>query len=148
MRVRNKRRKLGLSIAALAFASLALCVTLSAQKIAVTPVEQRPYVLVVYADWCPSCQHLKPALAFINDKYRGRIRFVRYDITSDETVAASKEMVAKIGLAKFFEENHEQTSLVVILDPSRHEVFRAVNDYTPEHYEAALDQQLQNAASH
>jgi thiol-disulfide isomerase/thioredoxin len=109
------------------------------------PEEKRPSVLVVYADWCPSCQQLKPTLALINEKYRGKIHFVRYDITSEETEEKSKREVMRLGLAEFFEKNHEQTSLVVILSSSGREIFRTVNDYEPQHYEAVLDRLLQTA---
>jgi thiol-disulfide isomerase/thioredoxin len=103
------------------------------------PPEKKPTVLVMYADWCPSCQQLKPVLALINEKYRNKIRFVRFDITSEETSAKSKEQAEKLGFADFFEKNKERTSLVSILDPSGREVFRTINDYEPEHYETILD---------
>jgi thiol-disulfide isomerase/thioredoxin len=103
------------------------------------PPEKKPTVLVMYADWCPSCQQLKPVLALINEKYRNKIRFVRFDITSEETGAKSKEQAEKLGFADFFEKNKERTSLVSILDPSGREVFRTINDYEPEHYETILD---------
>jgi thiol-disulfide isomerase/thioredoxin len=111
---------------------------------AAPPADKRPLVLVVYADWCPSCQHLKPVLAVINEKYRNRIRFVRFDITTEETTSESQRRVEKLGLAKFFEEN-QRTSLVVIMDSSGREIFRTVNDYEPAHYEFVLDKQLQAA---
>jgi thiol-disulfide isomerase/thioredoxin len=109
---------------------------------AAPPGDRRPFVLVVYADWCPSCQRLKPTLALINDRYHGKIQFVRFDITSEQTAARSKEQAEKLGFADFYEKNHDRTSLVIILDSSRREVFRTVNDYDPKHYEAVLDQQL------
>ena len=109
---------------------------------AALPVDKRPFVLVVYADWCPSCQRLKPTLAAINEKYRDRIRFVRFDITTERTAERSKEQAEKLGLADFYEKNHDRTSLVIIMDSSRREVFRTVNDYDPGHYETVLDQQL------
>jgi thiol-disulfide isomerase/thioredoxin len=106
------------------------------------PVDRRPFVLVVYADWCPSCQRLKPTLALINDRYRGKIQFVRFDITSEQTAERSKEQAEKLGFGDFYEKNHDRTSLVIILDSSHREVFRTVNDYDPQHYETVLDQQL------
>ena len=106
------------------------------------PVDRRPFLLVVYADWCPSCQRLKPTLAAINEKYRDRIRFVRFDITTERTAERSKEQAEKLGLADFYEKNHDRTSVVIILDASRREVFRTANDYEPEHYKTVLDQQL------
>jgi len=104
--------------------------------------DTRPYVLVVYADWCPYCQQLKPALARINERYRDRIHFVRFDITTEETAAKSKQQAEKLGLGDFYAKNHERTAVVIILNSSRREVFRTVNDYAVEHYEAVLDQQL------
>jgi thiol-disulfide isomerase/thioredoxin len=109
---------------------------------AAPPEDRRPFVLVVYADWCPSCQRLKPTLALLNDRYRGKIRFVRFDITSEQTAERSKEQAEKLGFGDFYERNHDRTSLVIILDSSHREVFRTVNDYDPQHYETVLDQQL------
>jgi thiol-disulfide isomerase/thioredoxin len=124
------------------FLLLAVVFSVVQSPIAAPTEDNRPFVLVVYADWCPSCQQLKPVLAHINEKYQKRIRFVRYDITSEETAARSKEEVAKLGLADFFEKNHEQTSLVVILDSSHKEVFRTANNYDPQPYDTVLDQLL------
>jgi thiol-disulfide isomerase/thioredoxin len=124
-------------------AALVLLLAFSTQGGYAGPVaDKRPYVLVVYADWCPSCQQLKPTLAFLNEKYRDRIRFLRFDITTEQSAARSKELASKMGLADFYDKNHERTSVVIILDSSRHEVFRTVNDFAPDHYVAALDQQL------
>src|SRR5271167_2098633 len=86
---------------------------------AAPPPDTRPYVLVVYADWCPYCQQLKPALARINDRYRDKIHFVRFDITTEETAAKSKQQAEKLGLADFYEKNHERTAVVIILNSSR-----------------------------
>lgn len=122
---------------------LVLALTIST-AFAAPPADTRPYVLVVYADWCPMCQQLKPVLARINDEYRGKIRFVRFDITSEDTAARSKEQAEKLGLGDFYEKNHERTSVVIILNSSRREVFRTANDYVPEHYETVLNQQISN----
>lgn len=104
--------------------------------------ETKPLVVVVYADWCPLCQKLKPALALINEKYAGKIRFVRLDVTSEETAAKSMQQAKSLGLERFFEKNREKTSLVVIQDAAGHEVFRAMHDYDFQHYANVLDQQL------
>src|ERR1700694_738336 len=74
------------------------------------PTENKPLVLVVYADWCPLCQKLKPALALINEKYSGKIRFVRLDVTSEETTAKSKLLALSLGLEQFFDKNRDKTS--------------------------------------
>jgi thiol-disulfide isomerase/thioredoxin len=105
--------------------------------------EKKPTMLVVYADWCPVCQKLTPVLSAVADKYKGKIRFVRYDITSRSTEAESKDQVQLLGLDEFFAKNREATSLVVILNSAGHEEFRGRGDYEPKHYEAVLDRLLQ-----
>jgi len=104
--------------------------------------EKKPLVLVVYADWCPLCQNLKPVLALMNERYRRKIRFVRLDVTSEATTAKSRQQARSLGLEPFFDKYYTLTSLVVIQDPAGHEVFRAVHDYDFQHYATVLDQQL------
>src|SRR5215467_2913318 len=101
-----------------------------------------PLVAVVYADWCPLCQKLKPVLARINERYKGKIRFVRLDVTSEQTAATAKLEAHNAGLESFFDENKERTSLVIIQDTSRHEIFRAYHEYDFQHYAKVLDQLL------
>jgi thiol-disulfide isomerase/thioredoxin len=105
--------------------------------------EKKPLVLVVYADWCPLCQSLKPVLVLMNDRYRGKIHYVLLDVTSEATTAKAKLLARNVGQEAFFNDNYVTTSLVVIKDPAGHEVFRARHDYDFHHYEAVLDQQLQ-----
>jgi hypothetical protein len=134
MTMNTRALKPGIRVALVALkvaAVLALLLAFSTQAgYAGSVADKRPYVLVVYADWCPSCQQLKPTLAFLNEKY------------TERSAARSKEMASKMGLADFYDKNHERTSVVIILDSSRHEVFHTVNDFPPDHYVAALDQQL------
>jgi thiol-disulfide isomerase/thioredoxin len=109
--------------------ALAACCVVSLRPAA--PLEKKPAVPVMYVEWCPSCQQRKPILAFINEKYRSMIRFVRFDITSEESSAKSKEQAEKLRFADFFEKNQDRTSLVAIRDPARRVVFRTTNDYHP-----------------
>ena len=102
----------------------------------------QPLVAVVYADWCPLCQKLKPVFARINERYHGKIRFVRLDVTSEKTAAEAKLQAHNAGLESFFDENKEKTSLVIIQDASGHEIFKAYHDYDFQHYAEVLDQQL------
>jgi len=106
------------------------------------PAEKKPMVLVVYADWCPLCQRLKPALALINERYNGKINFVLLDVTSEATTAQARLRARSLGLEEFFAKNYDATSLVVIRDSGGHELFRARHDYDFQHYANVLDQQL------
>jgi thiol-disulfide isomerase/thioredoxin len=121
---------------------LSIVALLCTEGFAAPPGEKKPMVLVVYADWCPLCQKLKPVLALINDKYKGQIQFVRMDVTTPASAERSRREARSLGLEPFFEKNQETTSLVVIRDSAGHEVFRAVHDYDFQHYSSVLDQQL------
>ena len=101
--------------------------------------DKKPLVLVVYADWCPYCQNLKPVLALMNERYRGRIRYEVLDVTTEATTARARERARSLGLEKFFDQNYVTTSLVVIKNSAGREVFRAAHDYDFQHYEAVLE---------
>lgn len=109
--------------------------------------DTKPVVAVIYADWCPLCQKLKPILARINERYQGEIHFVLLDVTSEATTAASRQEARKFGLESFFDKYHDKTSTVAIQDGAGREVFRAVHDYEFQHYAAVLDQQLRATAA-
>lgn len=132
--MRAKLRIVGYLLAVMAF--------LAPSRINSQPQEKKPMVVVVYADWCPLCQRLKPVLALINDNYKDKIQFVRLDLTTEATTAKSRTLARSLGLESFFDKNQGTTSLVVIKDASGHEVFRAVHDYEFQHYAAVLDLQL------
>lgn len=128
------------------FMRKAICVLiLSALALTGDPqrVEKKPLVAVIYADWCPLCQKLKPTLVLINDKYQGKIRFVLFDVTSEETMEKSRQRARSLGLEQFFDKNRETPPLVVIQDPAGRELFRAYHDYDFQHYAAVLDRQIQ-----
>ena len=75
------------------------------QGLYATPADRKPMVVVIYADWCPLCQRLKPALAEINEKYNGKINFVLLDVTSTATTADSRLKARSLGLEDFFNKN-------------------------------------------
>jgi thiol-disulfide isomerase/thioredoxin len=106
------------------------------------PAEKKPMVVVVYADWCPLCQKLKPVLALINERYKGQIQYVRMDVTTEASAQRSRREARSLGLEPFFDKYQETTSLVVIRDSAGREIFRAVHDYDFQHYSSVLDQQL------
>jgi len=132
------QRKIRTICVLLAIAFAVVATTGGAQE-----TDKKPMVLVVYADWCPYCQNLKPVLVLLNERYRGRIRYEVLDVTSEATTAKARERARSLGLEKFFDQNYVTTSLVVIRDPAGREVFRAVHDYDFHHYEAVLEKQVQ-----
>jgi thiol-disulfide isomerase/thioredoxin len=122
--------------------SLLVVILLCAASFGAVPAEKKPMVVVVYADWCPLCQKLKPVLALINEKYKGQIQYVRMDVTTEASARQSRREARSLGLEPFFDKYQETTSLVVIRDSAGREIFRAVHDYDFQHYASVLDQQL------
>lgn len=128
------------------FCLLAITILCAPILHAVQQEDKKPVVAVIYADWCPLCQKLKPVLARINERYQGEIHFVVLDVTSEKTSAASKQEARRFGLESFFDQYHDRTSVVIIQDAGGREIFRAAHDYNFQHYAAVLDQQLRAGA--
>jgi len=89
--------------------------TPSAPALALTESEALPLVIVVRADWCPSCRKIEPTIAALMREYEGRVRFLVLDVTDDAKTARSKVAAENAGVGKFFAEN-EATGVVAIFN--------------------------------
>jgi thiol-disulfide isomerase/thioredoxin len=133
----SKRRLLGTIFLLLLSTSIA---STAQQK------QVKPTIAVVYADWCPYCQALKPTLAAINEKYHSRVNFIRLDVTNETTTAKTFGMAKEKGFSEFFLANKEMTSMVAVFDGNGKEVFRTAHNFNRQDYEDALDRALGVAA--
>jgi thiol-disulfide isomerase/thioredoxin len=106
----------------------------------------KPTIAVIYADWCPYCQALKPTLAAINEKYHSRVNFVRLDVTNETTTASTLAIAKEKGFSEFFLANKEMTSMVVVFDGNGKEIFRTAHNFKRQDYEDALDRALSAVA--
>jgi len=53
------------------------------------------YVYDFYAYWCHNCTVLKPTLAMLENKYRGKVQFIRVDIDAD----SNQQLVNRAGVS-------------------------------------------------
>ncbi len=74
----------------------------------------RPVVVVVRAEWCVSCRHAAPAVAWLREQYGDRATFVDLDVTDDATSAQSAEKASRLGLGPFFADNRGLTGVTIL----------------------------------
>lgn len=74
-----------------------------------------PVVAVIRADWCPYCKKLEPIMSDLMKEYEGKLKFVVFDITNEETTAKSMELAKAEGLEDFFKDNKDKSAFVAII---------------------------------
>ena len=74
-----------------------------------------PVVAVIRADWCPYCKKLEPIMMDLMKEYEGKLKFVVFDITNEETTAKSMELAKTEGLEDFFKDNKDKSAFVAII---------------------------------
>lgn len=75
-----------------------------------------PFVIKLHAQWCPQCMLTKSAWGEVERAYTGRVRFVVFDFTSDETMAATEREARRVGLGAVFDEYAGATGSVLVVD--------------------------------
>jgi thiol-disulfide isomerase/thioredoxin len=103
--------------------------------------DKRPTVVAIRADWCPYCKKLEPIMMDLMKEYGERLNFVVFDITNDQTIAASKQLAKEKGLEEFFEKNKGKSAFVAIIKDNK-QVFSAKYDTKRDTYVEAFDKAL------
>jgi thiol-disulfide isomerase/thioredoxin len=99
----------------------------------------RPFVVKLHAQWCPSCMVTKDVWAEVHEAYAGRARLVVFDFTNDGTTAAAAAEARRLGLERMFDEYAGATGFVVVLDGRTREVRDEVGGRDFDPYRAAID---------
>lgn len=77
----------------------------------------------MYADWCGSCQAIKPKMEEATRAFEGEpVLFTKMDMTDDFTAHQSKLMAYRLGLQELFDENQGRTGFVMLVDANTLEV--------------------------
>lgn len=103
--------------------------------------QDRPLVVVVRAEWCASCRHAAPAIAWLREEYGDRVSFLDLDVTDDDAITRSATKASRLGLGPFFEENRGRTG-VTILGKGRLTVRRFGAENRPGPYRSAVEEAL------
>ena len=121
---------------------------------AVTPISDdeargadRPFVIKLHAQWCPTCMVTKDVWARVHQTYAGRAHLVVFDFTNDETTAAAEVEARRLGLEPVFHEYSGATGFVVVFDGRKREVTAEVGGRDFEAYRAAIDAVLASPAN-
>lgn len=90
--------------------------------------------VLLYADWCGSCQVLEPKLDEVKSEFSGApILFTQFDKTDDFTTEQSRLYASWTGLDALFDEHEGSTGYMVLIDAETHEeLARLTRDQTEE----------------
>lgn len=84
------------------------------QSVAGVGTTGRPQVIDFYAEWCPACRVLTPALQDLGEKYKGRVDVIHIDV--DSPLARSlraRFQVKALPTLYFLDQNGEQVDMVI-----------------------------------
>lgn len=104
--------------------------------------KSKPIVAIIRADWCPVCQKLEPTLNELQEQYKDRLNFVVLDVTNDAKIAESEKTARELGISKFFADNKQKTSTVVVFGEKNKIQFKTTHNYDREAYVRAFDDAL------
>lgn len=103
----------------------------------------KPYIVKVHAQWCPVCMMTRGVWNEIHSFYAGRVSLVVFDVTSGDTVAASRTEARRLGLGAFFDDHSDLTGTIYILDGrTKALIGRLHGDRDFAHYRTAIDEAL------
>lgn len=106
-------------------------------------LQGKPVVVDVFAEWCPACKNIAPALSQLKKDYADRVHFVVLDVTNQSTTAEAEAKAEKLGLSSFLAANKSQTGMLTIVDPATGNILaQHRNNPKVEDYQTVLDAAL------
>lgn len=131
----------------LGFVALVLYSTNATPVVPTVPADDvadrsRPFVVKLHAQWCPKCMVQKGIWSGLERDYRDRVNLLVLDFTTDDTTAASREAVRRLGLESVFDSYDGVTGAVLVVDGRTREVVADVGGFSADDYRAAIDNVL------
>ena len=106
-----------------------------------TRAKDLPLVVVVRADWCPTCRRIEPTVAALEKEYAGRVTFLVLDVTDDATSARSSVAAEQAGVGAFYRENNA-TGIVAVFSRGRSQVAKLSGEANVARYREPLSAAL------
>lgn len=102
----------------------------------------QPFIVKIYADWCGTCQRLKPVWQRIQEDLGEEAQVVLLDVTDKGAVEASKQRAKDLGIEGFFKNYKSKTGTIGVLKSSGStvSVYKGEGDFSV--YERALENAL------
>jgi len=79
-----------------------------------------------HADYCGACKNLEPKITELKGKFNDEVVFVRFDFTSDDSKAKTKEMADAEGLSSVLSA-HTGTGFIVLYDLKNKKEIATIN---------------------
>jgi thiol-disulfide isomerase/thioredoxin len=101
--------------------------------------KEKPTVAIIKADWCSYCRQVDPIMKDLMKTYKGKLNFVVFDVTNNQTKEKSMKLAKELNLDTFYEENNKKTSTVAVFDTEGNPLFKTAANTERAAYAKAFD---------
>jgi len=82
---------------------------------------EKPYVVMIHADWCGTCKAVAPVWEQIQADLSEETTVVTFDVTDRPAYSASRDAARELGIAEFFNTYRAKTGTIAVLACGSHE---------------------------
>lgn len=98
---------------------------------------KQPMAVMISAEWCGNCKVLEPKLQEASKDFKGKIRFVSFDVTDEKAWFKSKQEAYVLGVPKLLN-GKLAVGWVALFDSNGQQVGKIVQDMSVDDMESAL----------
>ena len=110
-----------------------------------TECPEKPYVVMIHADWCGKCRAFESTWIGIKDEFDESATFLKLDVTDRVAYENSRAEAKRRGFSKFFMKYRSQSGTVAVLDCATHETVAIVTgERDPSKYREAISRATQS----
>ena len=77
---------------------------------------EKPYVVMIHADWCGTCRALESTWAQIRTELGDQATLLLLDVTNRTAFEESRAKAARLEIDEFFHEYRSRTGTIAVLD--------------------------------